>query len=125
MLARDDHTEQEKIDAQWLVECMQSLAWCLGLAPLEHFKDCDDDLASKFPDPFTDPTDFIASASLRPFWEIYQQADIHYRLHWAARNASLSGTEFPVREGFLRERRRALDWVIGVETDWDGVPSDT
>ncbi len=125
ILMRDDHTEQEKIDAQWLVECMQSLAWCLGLASLEHFKDCDDDLASKFPDPFTDPSDFIASASLRPFGEIYQQADIHYRLHWAARNARLSGSEFPVREGFLRERRRALDWVIGVEADWDEVPSDT
>ncbi len=125
MLMRDEHTEQERIDAQWLVECMQSFAWCLGLAPLERFKDCDDDLASKFPDPFTDPTQFIASATLRPFEEIYQEADIHYRLHWAARNARLTGAKFPVLEGFLKERRRALDWVIGVEADWDEVPSDT
>lgn len=125
MLMRDDHSEQEKIDAQWLIECMQSFAWCLGLAPLDPFKECADDLASKFPDPYTDPSHFIQSAMLRPFEEIYQQADIHYRLHWASRNARVSGSAFPIQEGLLQERRRALDWVIGVEGDWDEVRSDT
>jgi hypothetical protein len=125
LLSRDEHTEQEKIDAQWLAECLQSFAWCLGLDALEPLKYCDDDLASKFPQPFTDPTDFIQSAKLRPFEDIYRQADIHYRLHWAARNARNSGADFPVTEGFLRERRRALDWVIGVEADWDEMPADT
>ena len=71
------------------------------------------------------PAAFIASAALRPFEEIYRQADLHYRLHWAARNARLTGAEFPVTEGFIRERRKALDWVIGVEPDWDEIPSDT
>jgi hypothetical protein len=28
LISRDEHTEQEKIDAQWLEECMQSFAWC-------------------------------------------------------------------------------------------------
>jgi hypothetical protein len=124
-LSRKDHTEQEKIDAGWLVEGMQSFAWCLGLAPLDPFKHCDDDLASKFPAPYNDPSEFIRSATLRPFEEIYRQADLHYRVHWAARNTGLSGTEFPVGEGFLRERRKALDWVVGVEPDWDQVTSDT
>jgi hypothetical protein len=31
----------------------------------------------------------------------------------------------PRSEEVLRERRKALDWVIGVEADWDEVPSDT
>ena len=96
-----------------------------GLIELDCLRPCDDDLASKFPKPFTDPTEFIKSAQLRPFSEIYQQADIHYRLHWAARNAGLSGSSFPVSESLIRERRRALDWVIGVEADWDEMPSDT
>ena len=125
LLSREDHTEQEMIDAEWLVEGMQSFAWCLGLAPLDHFTPSDDDLASKFPDPYTDPSVFIRSATLRPFHEIYRQADLYYRLHWAARHARLSGSEFPVGEGFLKERRKALDWVIGVEPHWDAVPSDT
>lgn len=125
LISRDEHTEQEKIDAQWLVECMQSFAWCLGLDTLDPLQYCADDLSSKFPAPFTDPSNFIQTATLRPFAEIYRQADLHYRLHWAARNARVSGGEFPVREGLLRERRRALDWVIGVEADWDEVPLDT
>lgn len=125
MLCRTTHTEQERIDATWQVECLQSFAWCLGLTDLEPLQHCDDDLASKFPAPFTDPAAFIASASLRPFAEIYSQADLHYRLHWASRDARLTGVEFPVSEGLLRERRKALDWVIGVEADWDEVPSDT
>jgi len=125
MLSRRKHTEQEKIDAQWLAECMQSFAWCLGLDKLEPLQYCDDELADRFPEPFTDPSEFISGAVLRPFEEIYQQADLHYRLHWAARNAQLTDTDFPVKEGLIRERRRALDWVIGVESDWDEVPSNT
>lgn len=125
MLSRTTHTEQERINATWTVECLQSFAWCLGIARLQPLKHCDDDLASKFPAPFTNPSEFIAKARLRPFDEIYRQADLHYRLHWAARNARLKGVQFPVTEGFVRERRKALDWVIGVEEDWDEVPSDT
>ena len=89
LLSRDEHTEQEKIDAQWLEECMQSFAWCLRLDVLEPLRYCDEDLSSKFPAPFTDPWEFINSVTLRPFAEIYRQADLHYRLHWAARHASL------------------------------------
>jgi hypothetical protein len=125
MLSRTTHTEQERINATWQVECLQSFAWCLGLTALEPLRHCDDDLVSKFPAPYTDPAMFIKSATLRPFGEIYSQADLHYRLHWAARNARLTGAEFPVTEGFVCERRKALDWVIGVEANWDEVPSDT
>ena len=125
MLSRTTHTDQERVNATWQVECLQSFAWCLGLTGLEPLRQCDDDLASKFPAPFTDPSDFIATARLRPFEEIYRQADLHYRLHWAARNARLTGSDFPVLVGLITERRKALDWAIGVEADWDEVPSDT
>lgn len=125
LLSRDNYTKQEKTDAQWLAECMQSFAWCLGLDTLEPLAYCDNDLSSKFPAPFTDPADFIQCARLHPFEDIYRQADLHYRLHWAARNALNSGEKFPVTEGLLRERRRALDWVIGVEVNWDEMPTDT
>jgi hypothetical protein len=82
-------------------------------------------LASNFPPAFTDPTPFIESATLRSFDDIYLQADRHYRLHWAARNARLTGSDCPIEEGFIRERRKPLDWVIGVADDWDEIPMDT
>jgi hypothetical protein len=125
LLNADTYTEQEKIDATWLVECMQAIGWCFSSVKLDPFAGCDEDLASHFPAPFTDPTGFIAKATLRPFSEIYQQADLHYRLHWAARNARLTGTDSPVQEGVIQERRKAIDWVIGVEADWDEMPMDT
>lgn len=125
LLSKSSHTEQEKINASWLTESVQSLAWCLGLVDLDPYRSCDDNLATHFPDPFTDPSDFISSSKLRPFDEIYEQADLHYRLHWAARNIRLTGGECKVEEGFIRERRKPLDWVIGVESDWDEVPLDT
>lgn len=125
LLARKNLAKQDKIDATWLTECMQSFAWCLRLADLNHFNHCDDDLARVFPEPSTDPSTFINSAVLRTFDEIYRQADIHYRLHWAARHPKGTGAEFRISESMIRERRRALDWVIGVESDWDEVPSET
>ena len=125
LLNSSTHTELEKMNVRWLVECMQALAWCFGFKKLDPFNDCDDDLALHFPSPFADPSDFIAKATLRPFPEIYRQADLHYRLHWAARDARLSGTAPAVTEGVIRERRKAIDWVVGVEPDWDHIPMDT
>lgn len=125
LLGRAKHTEQEMTNARWLTECIQSLAWCLGSVELDPLRGCDDNLASHFPRPFVDPSGFIEGAELRTFDEIYQQADLHYRLHWAARNSRLTGEHCVVSEELIMERRKPLDWVIGVEEDWDEVPSDT
>lgn len=125
LLGRTKHTEQEKINVGWLAECVQSLAWCMGLVELDSLRRCDDNLASHFPRPFADPSKFIGAAQLRPFEEIYQQADLHYRLHWAARNARLLGERSIVSEELIMERRKSLDWVIGVEEDWDEISLDT
>ncbi len=120
-------SKQDEINCAWLSECVQSLAYCLGMVELDPFQNCDDDLASEFPPSFTDPSTFIASATLRPFLDIYQQADLHYRLHWAARNHRwrLWRPRFPVKESLIAERRKPLDWVIGVEAEWDEVSLDT
>jgi len=125
LLSSSQISERDKINAQWQVECVQSLAWCLGIVELDPFRGCDDDLAQHFPKPFTDPSEFFNTATLRPFEEIYQQADLHFRLHWAARNARLRGQNSKVNEEMIQERRKALDWVIGVDADWDEIPMDT
>jgi hypothetical protein len=125
LLGRAHHTEQEMINAGWLAESVQSLAWCMRLVDLDPFRRCDDDLASHFPRPFADPSAFIDAVRLRPFEEIYQQADLYYRFHWAARNARMLGEKSALSEELIMERRKPLDWVIGVEGDWDEVPLDT
>jgi hypothetical protein len=125
LLSKSEHTQQEKINATWQTECVQSLAWCIGLVGLNPFRICNDDLASHFPKPFTDPSGFISAATLRSLDEIYEQVDLHYRLHWAARNARLKGRKTNLVEGLISERRKALDWVIGVEANWDEISLDT
>ncbi|MDM8562376.1 DUF4272 domain-containing protein [Candidatus Marithioploca araucensis] len=125
LLSKKKHTDQEKIDATWQIECVQSLAWCLGLVDFNPLNDCDDNLASHFPKPYCEPKDFIESVKLRRWDEIFEQADLHYRIHWAARDSRLKSAESPVQEGLISERRKALDWVIGVEQDWDEIPLDT
>lgn len=57
--------------------------------------------------------------------EILQQSDLHYCLHWHERQRRLEGLDGLVGEGIVWERRRALDWVIGVSEDWDNMPADT
>lgn len=74
-------SKQDVINCSWLTECLQSFGYCLGLAEIDPFSPCDDELASKFPAAFSDPSDFITNAKLRSFDDIYGQADLHYRMH--------------------------------------------
>jgi hypothetical protein len=124
LLAATRISKQEKINATWLSECAQVLAWAIGLVDLDHFKPCDDDLASKVPFRQS-PRDFIARAMLRPIPEIQVQADLLYRMHWYTRNCRLVGKTSLLSGGIISERRRAIDWVYGVEEDWDEIPMDT
>ena len=124
LLSQDTIGDQDKINMSRLTECAQALAWCIGLVGLDHFKHCDDDLAHKIPFK-ANPKEFIQKAKLRPIAEIQEQSDLLYRMHWYARNCSLTGQECELNEGIVSERRKAIDWVYGVEEDWDEVPMDT
>ena len=124
LLSQDDIGEQDKINMTWLTECAQALAWCIGLAKLDHFKHCDDDLAQKIPFK-AEPKEFIQKAQLRPISEIQEQSDLLYRMHWYTKNCGLTGQECELSEGVVSERRKAIDWAYGVEEDWDEVPMDT
>ena len=124
LLEKNEFTDQEKVNATWLTECVQSMAWGLGIAEIDHFRHCDDDLGTKFPI-MSDPTDFIAQSTLRPFEEIYYQSDLLYRMHWASRDDRLDGKKGILEEGLIAERRKGMDWMLGVEEDWDEVPMDT
>jgi len=125
LLAKDRLARQERIDATWLVECVQVLAWGLGLVDLDHFRRCDDDLASNFPAPRDSARAFVAGARLRPFEEIHRQCDLLYCLHWAVTEARLRDRKGKLDGSVIRERHRAINWLAGVESRWDEVSTDT
>jgi hypothetical protein len=111
---------EEENELSWIVEAIQALAWCLGVIDMDNFEGCSDELSSKFP-MNEDPKNFIIGSSLRSISEIQEQCDFHYQLHWAA----IHGQAMKISEALICERRRALDWVYGVERDWDDIPLDT
>ena len=51
-------------------------------------------------------------------------AELYYRLHWAAIELRLQGKKSDkIDEGIVRERHRALNWLIGyMEQKWDDSP---
>ena len=123
LLEKDALSEQDIIDCSWRTEALQAIAWALCLAELNHLRPCDEDLPAKFP--AGDPAEFITAARLRSMSELQEQADLLYRIHWCARQQQLSREAAVFSESIIRERRQAIDWIYGVESDWDEVPSDT
>lgn len=121
LLTQNKYSEQDRAWAAWQAAAVHSCAWALGLEEMEPLGECPDTLASHFP-PKTGPK---VGATLRSFAEIYAEADLYYRLHWATRQARLEGTGFPRPEIEIQLRRQSLDWIIGLRYEWDDVPSDT
>jgi hypothetical protein len=117
-------TEQQRIDLAWQAEAAQAIAWALGLAELDHTRRCDDDLAARMP--FGDSElHFIQAAQRRSIAEIQEQVDLVYQMHWYAVNCRFTGSDCSLNESVIRERRRALDWIYGIDEDWDEIPMDT
>jgi hypothetical protein len=120
-LKQMSYSDQERIWASWQVASVHACAWALGLEDMDPIGECPDTLASHFP-PKQGPN---YSARLRSFEEIYCEADFYYRLHWAARQAGMQRSRFPVQEFEIQLRRKSLDWIIGLPYEWDDVPNDT
>ena len=117
-------TEQAKGYHSWLVESVQSLAWSLSLAELDHFRHCDDTLSSLFPHN-RDPSGFLDAARIRPLDEILQECDTLYMLHWCAVEVNLTGQSSRIELPLVQFRRHAADWVVGIAEAWDDVTMDT
>jgi len=121
-------TAQEFIDHCWGYECVHVMLWALGY--LEELKPpntiCDVPTEVRL---ITElgPEDFFKKANLRSMDEILDSADLYYRLHWAAIDLRLKGKTSPaLNEGIIRERHRALNWLIRyMDANWDDVTTDT
>lgn len=125
LLGQSHYSEYEAASAQWLAEAVQACAWALGLTELRPLEHCDDNLASRFMGSSVPTLERIASSTLQPFDQLYAQADLHYRLHWAMVQSRLDCNPLPQKEVFVQLRRRTLDWIIGVPYEWDDIPTDT
>lgn len=70
---------------------------------------------------------FLNEAKPIAFTDILDQADLAYRMHWAVRQAWLTGEELldGLNPSIIYERHYALNWLIEPDVDWDEVQTDT
>jgi hypothetical protein len=120
--------KQDLIDFCWRYECAHVFLWAINAkdrlsAPNVVCPVADDAKAIKN----LGPVDFVPKAKLRSTGEIVDAADLYYRLHWAAIELRLKGIKSEkVDEEIVRERHRALNWLIRyMNQDWDHVTTDT
>lgn len=127
--SNDDLTEQDNIDLYWSVEALWALMWAGGLI---------EDLPVVQPVPNTmawlvpnlqqneGTSKFSDRMRMRPYRELHEMLDLYYRAHWYARDGSLR--RYPTgsfSQDIIMERRKALEWLMDVDVDWDNVPQDT
>lgn len=127
-IRKTEPTRQEMIDFAWRYECVHVFLWALG--HLNELKG-----PSTICDVATEaalvrdlgPDGLLSKAMPRPLAEILDMADLYYRLHWAATELRLHGKRSDeADEGIIRERHRALNWLIRyMGQEWDDVQTDT
>jgi hypothetical protein len=114
----------------WRYEALYLLEWALGLVEALPFPDaiCDVSLASRTLLEAGDLQGALRAARMRRTSEILDALDLHYRLHWIARQAQVGEQPAPagLDRGVVLERHHALNWLVRFEgSDWDEVDTPT
>ncbi len=126
-----DLTRQELIDLSWSIEALWALMWVGGLAPdLPFDRGVEDYMASLAPnlEQGDGPEKFADKMAMRDQAAVFRMLDLYFRLHWWVRDSELTGRTAELKNilpGVIVERRKALEWVMDAQIDWDEVPMDT
>ncbi|MYM87494.1 DUF4272 domain-containing protein [Rugamonas sp. FT82W] len=128
-LAQEAPTEHETTQFLWRYEAILVLQWVLGLQEALPFADAICDVAAISRTVIERGTEGLRKQlAMRPAAEILDALDLHYRQHWATRQAILKKTAAPaaLNDGVLQERHHALNWLVHFEDrDWDEVDTPT
>lgn len=122
-------TSKEILKLKWYVESLWALVWVLGINNnIEVDKPVGDNLIQMVPDvkKKQDYSTLQSKILMRNEKEIYEQADLYYRLHWHCVDTRLKGLEqSKFDERTITERRIALDWVVTPDSEWNEVDLNT
>ena len=124
-----DLPKQTQTDIYWFVEAIWTFAWIGGLHNnLTLNTGVEDSLASLIPNITKNETaeKFITEFKLRNQVDIFKTLDKFYRAHWFARNYNLTGKKSDkVDLDIIMERRKALEYTVYKEFDWNEISLDT
>ncbi len=125
-------SQQETIEMSWRAESLNVLFWALGyvdtLSTADKLCSLDNAHAQTAKD-FDSIDDFLKKAKLISSEKIFDELDYTYRLHWAVRDASLTGNLIPnnYNPALVYERHYTLNWLTNYaeSADWDDISTDT
>jgi hypothetical protein len=128
-LAQEKPSQQEVTQFLWRYEAILVLQWALGLQDALPFADTICDVSAISRTAIERGTEGLRKQpAMRPASEVLDALDLHYRMHWATRQALLKKFAAPgdLSDGVLQERHHALNWLVRFEDrDWDDVDTPT
>jgi len=121
-------TQQQLTDFAWQYECVHVLLWSLGhvekLQPPNQICDVPGEISIMRD---LGREKLSSTAHPRSLSDILDQADLYYRLHWAAIELRINGkSSDKANEEIIDERHKALNWLIRyMGQNWDDITTDT
>ncbi|MGQ8867355.1 DUF4272 domain-containing protein [Myroides sp. TSA_177.3] len=113
---------------RWYLEALWALMWATKMIPhLDETQWNEESMASMLPnlEEGEDNHRLQEVTTMHTTEDIYTMLDFYYRLHWYCVDERLKGQEAAINEGLVYERRRALEWLINKETNWDEIEMGT
>ena len=126
LLAAPGLTALQRDDLRWGQEAAWALSWALGRAPSFAWDGWAGEVVPPWPGPKRAGRvdDALGGVQLLPADALWAEADLAFRLHWAAVDAAMLGEPFSAERfhpDAVLERRRALCWLLSPGTDWDAL----
>ena len=124
-----DNLDQYEINTlRWYLEGLWALMWAAKMIPLlDETQWNEESMAEMLPnlEEGEDNSRLTQITTCRSTEDIYTMLDFYYRLHWYCVDERLKEEEAAINEGLVYERRRALEWLIDKESDWDAIEMGT
>ena len=121
--SQESLTDEEHYELYWSLESLWAIAWATNLiADLPFNREVGSELAMLSPNLQLNEnrSKYETIMRLRSIEEIYTMMDLYYRLHWWVNNAvRINKSTGEVRFEVIKERRKALEWILDRHTVWD------
>lgn len=126
-----DCDERLSVNVSWNVESCYALMWVLGLISSEDMEKpsngCDTRIMVKFTQQYETFDEIMSACKMRSETEVLDMLDLYYNYHWACVDHRINPeTECgELDEEVVMERRKALEWLVSEEEDWNEISLDT
>ncbi|WP_413512834.1 DUF4272 domain-containing protein [Myroides odoratus] len=113
---------------RWYLEGLWALMWATQMIPdLDETQWNEESMASMLPNLEEGEDNAILNQikTMHTAEELYTMLDYYFRLHWYCVDERLQEKEAVINEGIVYERRRALEWLLDGNSNWDEIEMGT